>query len=128
MLRVQLRRSRAENYFLQTSLGLFSSKQKHTVPGSKAHGLVRMRKERNKMKVAGTGLRNIENVSFRAHVCARVATRKRKEKKEKYIFALLSWHPSVTRFPSKIIVIHFTLLARVLSPSFVPSLPPSKQA
>lgn len=37
MPRVQLRRSRAENYFLQTSLGLFSSKQKeHTVPGSKA--------------------------------------------------------------------------------------------
>lgn len=104
-LRVQLRRSRAENYFLQTSLGLFSSKQKHTAPGSKAHGLVRTREERNKMKVAGTGFRNIENVSFRA----RVATRNRKKKKEKYIFALLSWHPSVTRFPSKIIVIHFTL-------------------
>lgn len=48
MLRVQLRRSRAENYFLQTSLGLFSSKQKHTVPGSKAQdGLVRM-EEREK--------------------------------------------------------------------------------
>lgn len=35
MLRVQLRRSRAENYFLQTSLGLFSSEQESTEAGSK---------------------------------------------------------------------------------------------
>lgn len=34
MLRVQLRGSRAENYFLQTSLGLFSLEQKHTLKGT----------------------------------------------------------------------------------------------
>lgn len=118
-LRVQLRRSRAENYFLQTSLGLFSSKQKHTAPGSKAHGLVRTREERNKMKVAGTGFRNIENVSFRARARC---DKKQEEKEGKIYFCPFIVAPERNPFSFQNNCNSFYSLARVLSPSFIPLL------
>lgn len=87
MPRVQLRRSRAENYFLQTSLGLFSSKQKeHTVPGSKA-GTGWSGKREIKWESREAGFRNIENVSFRARACMRCDKKEGGKEGEIYIFA-----------------------------------------
>lgn len=50
-----------------------------------------------------------------------------RKRRQKYIFALLSWHPSVTRFPFQNNCNSFYSLARVLSPSFLSSLLPSKK-
>lgn len=84
MLHVQLRRSRAENYFLPTSLGLFSSKQKHTLSArSKTQGRNREneRGRGNKMGVA----RMAQKYKERFFSCMSGAERLAK-RNEKFIF------------------------------------------
>lgn len=75
------------------------------------------------MKVARTAQKYRE----RFFSCVTRALQRLEKRSEKYIFALLSWQPSVTRFRSKIIVIHFTLSRPVRA--FVPfrSLCPSQR-